>query len=778
MKTNVNKIKYLLFLLIILGGLSNTVFAQQLRKIGYIPYWAGDANAIQYSKLTHINYAFAIPQSNGSIYAVENPAKLQSIVSQAHANNVKVLIAIGGWSYQGVELDPTFEALASNADSRNRFVNDAMYIVNTFNLDGVDIDWEYPNSGQSSNNFIALMQALSNQLRPAGKLLSAAVVGNDQWQNGISPSVFPFLDHLNVMAYDDGSSANHSTYDYGVNCANYWAQKGMPKNKIVLGVPFYARPSWNSYATLLNQGANPNSDSFNGDGYNGIVTIKNKSQFVKDNGFGGIMIWELSQDVNDNRSLVSAIHSVLGTTVNPPPPTSTTGLITTYKDCNFSGSSAGLDIGDYTLAQLQAKGILNDDISSLKITQGYKVIIYMDDNFTGSNMTLTSDTSCFDTTWNDKITSIKVRANGATNLAGKYSLQNRNSGLNMDVVGGPGGSNADGVNIQQWNVTNTTNQQFNFEHLGDGVYKITAVHTGKCVDVSGISKENGANVFQWTYYGTPNQQFIVYPTDSGYYKLIAKHSGKVVEVAGYSTVAEANVQQWENVNQTSGQWKLNLISPSQQSTLIQAENYSNMSGIQVEATTDTGGGSNVGYCDTGDWMAYTNINFPTTGSYLIEYRVASAMNGSKLSADLNAGSIQLGVLEIPNTGGWQNWQTISHTVNVNAGTYNFGVFVQNTGFNINWIKITKVANAARMVQESKVESIAISVFPNPVENTLFFSADVRNAKISIVDPISGKIETQKVMVDQTLDVSDLKSGLHLISIEKDGTVTTTRIIKK
>ena len=106
--------------------------------------------------------------------------------------------------------------------------------------------------------------------------------------------------------------------------------------------------------------------------------------------------------------------------------------------------------------------------------------------------------------------------------------------------------------------------------------------------------------------------------------------------------------------------------PTGTGTLIQAESYTSMSGVQTEPTTDTGGGLNVGYADTGDWMAYSNINFPTSGSYVIEYRVASAVNGARISSDLNAGSIQLGAVNIPNTGGWQNWQTVSQTVIVNA----------------------------------------------------------------------------------------------------------------
>lgn len=129
--------------------------------------------------------------------------------------------------------------------------------------------------------------------------------------------------------------------------------------------------------------------------------------------------------------------------------------------------------------------------------------------------------------------------------------------------------------------------------------------------------------------------------------------------------------------------------PSTFTRTIQAESYSVMSGVQTEATSDTGGGLNVGYIDAADWLSYANINFPTSGSYLVEYRVAS-VNGSALSLDLNAGAIQLGQVPIRATGGWQNWITVSHTVQITAGTYSVGIYAPQGGWNLNWIKFTKL----------------------------------------------------------------------------------------
>ncbi|WP_052259472.1 glycosyl hydrolase family 18 protein [Flavobacterium sp. KMS] len=225
---------------------------------------------------------------------------------------------------------------------------------------------------------------------------------------------------------------------------------------------------------------------------------------------------------------------------------------------------------------------------------------------------------------------------------------------------------------------------------------------------------------------------------------------------------------------------VNAGQPPVGSVLIQAENYSSMSGVQTEATTDTGGGLNVGYADTGDWMAYSNINFPTSGSYVIEYRVASAVNGARISSDLNAGTIQLGAVNIPNTGGWQNWQTVSQTVNVNAGTYNFGIYIQNSGVNINWVKITKTGSTAKVASlNSEIEETdSLIVYPSPVENTLFFTTDVTGINVSIVDSQTGAAILGQKIINNSLDVSSLKAGVYLIVLDKDGTKTVKRFIKK
>jgi len=124
---------------------------------------------------------------------------------------------------------------------------------------------------------------------------------------------------------------------------------------------------------------------------------------------------------------------------------------------------------------------------------------------------------------------------------------------------------------------------------------------------------------------------------------------------------------------------------------IQAENFSQMSGVQTEGTSDAGGGLNVGYIDAGDWLSYANtpVSIPETGTYTVEYRIASAAGGGTLSFEEAGGVPSYTTVYLPNTGGWQNWTTVKSTITLTAGVHKFGIKANAGGWNINWFSITK-----------------------------------------------------------------------------------------
>jgi GH18 family chitinase len=308
------KVVLVFFVVVFVLLITQQAFSQ-FKVVGYMPSWAGTAAEIQYSKLTHINYSFIRPTTTGGLTAVDQPAKLQDIVSRAHAAGVKVGIAVGGWSDLN---NQDFQSMAANASYRAAFINNLVNLCNQYGLDGVDIDWEYPSDGADPANFSTLMTELGNAMHSRGKFLTAAVAALGYNANGVQAPVFSAVDFLNLMVYDGGNGADHAPYSYAVNSIDYWIGRGLPASKAVLGVPFYARPSFKSFRTLLAEGASPNADVFNGDYYNGIPTIKSKTNLAFDRNLGGIMFWELSQDAIGANSLVSAIKEVVDQRTGTP----------------------------------------------------------------------------------------------------------------------------------------------------------------------------------------------------------------------------------------------------------------------------------------------------------------------------------------------------------------------------------------------------------------------------------------------------------------------------
>ena len=119
--------------------------------------------------------------------------------------------------------------------------------------------------------------------------------------------------------------------------------------------------------------------------------------------------------------------------------------------------------------------------------------------------------------------------------------------------------------------------------------------------------------------------------------------------------------------------------------LIEAENYTDMSGIQLETTTDTGGGSNIGYIDTGDWVEYS-VDVASAGTYLIEYRLASQNGSDGFNTLING--VQIDTQSVPNTGGWQSWVTNSATAELSAGEQTLRLNALGNEWNLNWIKFS------------------------------------------------------------------------------------------
>ena len=111
-------------------------------------------------------------------------------------------------------------------------------------------------------------------------------------------------------------------------------------------------------------------------------------------------------------------------------------------------------------------------------------------------------------------------------------------------------------------------------------------------------------------------------------------------------------------------------------------------GVDLETTTDTGGGYDMGWTASGQWFKYT-VNVASAGSYTVNFRVAapsSVTDGFHLSN--SSGTNLSGNINVAGTGGWQDWTTVSATVTLPAGVQTLTLNQDNGGWNINWFSFT------------------------------------------------------------------------------------------
>lgn len=290
--------------------------------VGYYPSWKPDRlDAVDFGVVTHVCYAFAIPRSDGSLMDLENPETARTLLRLAHQNGAKVLLSIGGWSYHNIPLEGVFMEATSSKEKIRRFADHIVKMCEEYGFDGIDMDWEHPRTdGASAKQYEALMLELSGRLHADGRLLTAAVLSGATADGNIyydaaaqSDAVLNAVDFINVMAYDGGDGERHSSYEFAVNCGTYWKEtRDLPSCKVVLGVPFYARPGWADYKTIseaVPTARDTDHTWYNGMEvyYNGKNTIARKTRYAREN-LGGIMVWELTQDTGEpDKSLLQTI---------------------------------------------------------------------------------------------------------------------------------------------------------------------------------------------------------------------------------------------------------------------------------------------------------------------------------------------------------------------------------------------------------------------------------------------------------------------------------------
>ncbi|WP_426749627.1 glycosyl hydrolase family 18 protein [Myxococcus sp. Y35] len=322
---------------------------------GYYTGWNADLyppEKVDFSALTHILVGRVTPNPDGTVNTQfdnsNGPAIARTLATRAHAAGRKALIMVGGaGEHHG------WVGAASNAN-RARFVQNLLNAMDTFGYDGLDIDWE-PVEPADKPSLLALIQAL-RAARP--QMLLTMPIGwvNSNFPEDADPwfaNLVPYLDQMNVMTYEmtgpwggwlswytsalTGESGYHPT---SVSASLHaWANAGIPKTKLGMGIPFYGMAwrnitgpyqpytHWSDYVGSDNsfpyskilqlsatgvhhwdaaaQASYVTFDVPVEDGtvrwisYDSPQAIAAKGAFAHDNGFGGTIIWTINQGCTD-----------------------------------------------------------------------------------------------------------------------------------------------------------------------------------------------------------------------------------------------------------------------------------------------------------------------------------------------------------------------------------------------------------------------------------------------------------------------------------------------
>lgn len=305
---------------------------------GYIP------TKNQFKEMTHIAISFLRPfDSSGKLIMTSGWENLDKIVAEAHANNVKVIISFGGGEFK------ITSELMGVEENRKNLIKNIIVFMKKYNLDGFDCDWE-PSwvddkvEMEEINNAIThhyikfikeFRKALDTEFGKREKTFSAAILNaNSIWYSPKKQiSHFPrngwwhYLDWVALMNYDNDLGSKHATFEsvFGEDgSVEYWTDFGIPKSKMIIGIPFYGRAGWGeeyfTYGQIMEifPSLKKNVDVilFDKDnlgqkeyGFNGVSTVAKKVKESQKLGLAGVMFWQIAGDlkVEHEKSLLKAI---------------------------------------------------------------------------------------------------------------------------------------------------------------------------------------------------------------------------------------------------------------------------------------------------------------------------------------------------------------------------------------------------------------------------------------------------------------------------------------
>ncbi len=215
--------------------------------------------------------------------------------------------------------------------------------------------------------------------------------------------------------------------------------------------------------------------------------------------------------------------------------------------------------------------------------------------------------------------------------------------------------------------------------------------------------------------------------------------------------------------------------------LIEAEDYFDQVGVQLENTTDNGGGQNIGFLDKGDFLDYY-VNVAEAGTHLVEYRTAALSERGAVSLSLVEDEVitQLDLTTFPATGDWQSWTTTSSELTLPQGQHQLRVTIEEPLFNMNWMQFSILTATIDDVLAQQ-----ISVSPNPGSGRYELNADDIPRDVYTLDVLSadGKLIKHQLypnasQLSEFIDLSSHADGTYLIRLQgKSGRFWSGRLVK-
>lgn len=203
----------------------------------------------------------------------------------------------------------------------------------------------------------------------------------------------------------------------------------------------------------------------------------------------------------------------------------------------------------------------------------------------------------------------------------------------------------------------------------------------------------------------------------------------------------------------------------------EAENYNMQFGTDKEQTSDAGSGFDVGWIDNGDWLEYAIENPTTNIDYEITFRLAAPSAGGKF--DFYIDNMKISQVIVPNTGGWQIWQSVVNTIKIEQGKHYFKIVAVTGGFNINYFNVQKVLTD---ISALKIDNIII--FPNPASNHIVIkSSGFQYNKVEVIEYLGKIVLSRSVLYEPELRIPiSLKNGAYIVKISNGLKYQEKRII--